>query len=159
TPLDLAFKPWAADFLIKDGALAFPTDHRLNPWALNPHLEWHPEDWDPAIRYWSLDFDPLLTEWLQTTNLAGPNVAAAREFAQQYKLWTFDEGGPDNEQRLLKQIGALTHNDNRWLDPKHVIWWGWQAPGQPRDLLNAWAEINRELETLVTDMRDSRVVY
>jgi hypothetical protein len=160
TPLDLAYKPWAADFFINDGKRAFPTDDRLNPWAFSPHLEWRTEDWDPAIRYWSLEFDLRLTEWLQTTNLAGPNVMAAREFALQHKQWQYDEGGPDNEDRLLKQIDALI--DNKWLAKEHVAWWGWKDPkdrSPRRDCKAGWIAINQDLESLVADMNDSRVVY
>src|SRR5262249_57713932 len=48
---------------------------------------------------------------------------------------------------------------DEWVTADHVKWWGWRGPGQERDLKSAWCEINRELESLVFDMRDSRVVY
>jgi membrane-associated phospholipid phosphatase len=80
----------------------------------------------------------------------------AREFAQQHESWTHDAVGPDDQQRLMKQIEALI--DDEWIAEDQVRWWGWDSPTN-RDLVRGWAEINSELEALVTHMSDSRAVY
>ena len=87
TPANLGPIPWTLDFADGNGWPAFPAAQRFDPNALGLKLEWQTGDWDPGLRYWSLPFDPTLTEWLQDVDLASPAVMAAREFAAQQALW------------------------------------------------------------------------
>lgn len=161
TPASLGPKPWAQDFLVSGGQLAYPTEWRINPNALTPKLEWRTEDWDPGLRIWALpQFDPQLTEWLQDADLAAPATMVAREYAAQHQHWRCQ--GAD----LRELVHAM--RDANLLQNADVAWTGFNSnagatPGAPPvrvDLdANTWTAINGELEELVMMMQDSRARY
>jgi membrane-associated phospholipid phosphatase len=154
TPASLDFKPWTLDFLVEGGALAYPTDDRINPFNFDPPLAWRTDDWDPGLRFWALPFDPRLTEWLQDLDLAAPSVMVAREFAAQHEKWTHE--GADLKAQLL----ALRDDD--WLKDDDLRWSADAPPPKsPRQgpATDPWTFINGELEDLVAQMQDSRAAY
>jgi membrane-associated phospholipid phosphatase len=81
-----------------------------------PKLMWQTGDWDPALRFWTLGFDPHLTVWLQTQDTWRISILAAREFAQQHSKWRFDN--PNNQYYNDTDLLAAKH----WLDPSHLAW-------------------------------------
>jgi hypothetical protein len=151
TPAGLAPVPWVLDFALSDGWPSFPFDQRINPYHFLPALEWQAGDWDPALRFWTLAFDPRLTEWLQDLNLAAPAVMAAREFAQASDKW-LASSDPSTS-------GDLLHLHTRFeSDTKLFAWRPSDSSMKPlRDL--AWTEVNRELDELVDLMRDDRMRF
>ncbi|MDP2004174.1 MAG: hypothetical protein Q8K45_00715 [Rubrivivax sp.] len=153
TPASLDIKPWTLDFLVEGGALAYPIDDRVNPFGFDPPLAWRSGDWDPALRFWTLPFDPRLTEWLQDLDLAAPSAMVAREFAAQHAKWTHE--GPD----LKAQLKAL--RDDHWLNQAD-LYWSADAPAPlngARANPDPWTFINGEIEDLVVQMQDSRAAY
>lgn len=151
TPAMLGLKPWALDFLVAGGQEAYPTKWRLSPYDFDAPLEWRTEDWDPGLRFWSLPFDPNLTEWLQDTDLAAPAVMVAREWAQQHGKWQHHD---DN---LQVQIPNLVTDG--WLTWADLAWAGWDASGTFNGKTVAEGRIAQELEDLVILMHDSRASY
>jgi membrane-associated phospholipid phosphatase len=140
--------PWVLDFGLGDGWPSFPFELRIDPYQYVPEMQWQVGDWDPALRFWTLKFDPQLTEWLQDLNLGAPAVMAAREFAGASSQWLADgvkPGGGQSETRSAMQqefeadVTLLT----------------WMAP----DRKDARNEITRELDELVDLMRDDRMRY
>ncbi|MDR7269383.1 membrane-associated phospholipid phosphatase [Pelomonas saccharophila] len=142
TPAALSPLPWVMDFAQGDGWSPFPFEQRINPYdpRFGKALEWENSDWDLALRFWTLDFDPQLTEWLQDVNLAAPSVMAAREFATAHEKWL---AGPARS-TLQKKFEA---NENL------LKWRALNGRG------NAWAAISRELDELADLMRDDRMRY
>jgi len=98
-------------------------------------LRWQNEDWDSTVRFWSLGFDPDLVEWLKDQDVSLPSITAAREFAQQYDKWLFDEPA---------LVAKMWLNDNVHL--------GWKN-GPPANQI-AW--IKRELDQMFEMMEDDR---
>ena len=151
TPLELGFKPWTLDFSPVSGGLAFPTHARFNPYPVipgspsvaGPQLTWQTDDWDPALRFWSLDFDVQLTEWLQDLDISAPSIMAAREFAKEHGKWQ----KPDGAAMVAVQ----------WLRPEHLEWL--PVDNTPAAAKVAWDSINRELDELVDLMEDDRARY
>ncbi|HEY9110042.1 MAG TPA: phosphatase PAP2 family protein [Roseateles sp.] len=147
TPAALSPLPWVMDFAQGDGWPSFPFDQRINPYdaRFGKTLRWENSDWDPALRFWTLPFDPHLTEWLQDVNLAAPSVMAAREFAKAHKKWLAVEHPSRLRQRFEQ-------NDNLLK---------WRAEdGDTLEVRNdAWAVICRELDELADLMRDDRMRY
>jgi membrane-associated phospholipid phosphatase len=101
-------------------------------------LRWQNDDWDPALRFWNLAFDPNLVEWLKSEDTSLRSTTAAREFAKEHKKWRFDEA-------TLKTRGWLT-------DAVHL---GWKNGTQPHQL--QW--ITTELAQLFKMMEDDRERY
>ncbi len=144
-------KPWALDFLVAGGQEAYPTRWRVSPYDFRTRLDWRTEDWDPALRFWSLPFDPNLTEWLQDTDLAAPSVMVAREWARQHAKWQH------HDDSLPQQTTALVNEG--WLTQADVEWAGWTSASNPNDEAAARTKIDAELESLVILMHDSRASY
>jgi hypothetical protein len=142
TPAALSPLPWILDFATGDGWPSFPLDLVLNPYAFNPPLEWQRDDWDPALRFWTLPFDPHLTEWLQDLNLAAPAVVAAREFAMEHKKWlAYRDQDPSYIQKIFEEFD----------DGSLILW---------RNEKNGYTEmIRQEIEQLADLMRDDRMRY
>jgi hypothetical protein len=137
TSIDLGFKPWTLDFTQDGSGPAFPIDRRFNP--VPSGLVWQTDDWDPGLRFWTLPFDPQLTEWLQDLDLAAPSTMAAREFAHQYAKWQFDEA-------------TLTSAPIDWMKASDLAW-------KSTNPTTAWNAIKGELDELVDLMDDSRERY
>ncbi|MBI3349588.1 MAG: phosphatase PAP2 family protein [Burkholderiales bacterium] len=142
TPAALSPLPWVMDFAQGDGWPSFPFEQRINPYDTRfaKPLQWENSDWDPALRFWTLPFDPQLTEWLQDVNLAAPSVMAAREFAAAHGKWL---AGTNPRSTLHK----------RFEDGIGLLNWNGSDPSL------AWASITRELDELVDLMRDDRMRY
>lgn len=142
TPAGLGPLPWILDFANGDGWPPFPLDLRLNPNAFNPPLHWQDQDWDRALRFWTLPFDPQLTEWLQDLNLAAPGVMAARQFAAHHAQWLARDAKNKIKQSALHiEFEKRTAQDRLWQGPE------------------GWTAINNELEELADLMRDDRMRY
>jgi hypothetical protein len=142
TPIDLGFKNWTLDFAPDGIGLPFPTEFRTNP--ITTQLEWRTDDWDPGLRFWTLPFDPQLTEWLQDLDMASPAVMAAREFASHHPSW---------------QLGDTQLVANGWLKESDLAWKpGWKTATSPT-AAQAWTFINGELDQLVDLMEDDRERY
>jgi membrane-associated phospholipid phosphatase len=152
TPWELGPKPWTPDFVVDGGRPGYPVQHRINPYAFKPSLQWRTEDWDPALRHWAVGFDPQLTEWLQDLDLAAPSVLAGREFARQHARWRH----ADADGNLAKDIDSLV--GARWLRRSDVAWY---AADDADDATRAaaWAAIRRELGTLDDLMQITRARY
>lgn len=149
TPAALAPLPWTLDFAQGDGWPPFPFAQRINPYACQPHLEWRPGDWDPALRFWSLPFDPHLTEWLQDLNLGAPAVMAAREFAAKRHSDLWLAGAEKKEQATLWKA---------FEEDASILSWRHTADTK-RGPSDAWQTIEAELEGLIDLMRDDRMRY
>ena len=151
TPLELGFKSWTLDFSPVNGGVAFPTQARLNPYldpAKRP-LQWQTEDWDPALRFWTLAFDSQLIEWLQDLDISAPSILAAREFAP-----------------AARQVadGRRCARDSRYPARQGLA--AARAPGigavddtATASQASAWTFINSELEELIDMMEDDRDRY
>jgi hypothetical protein len=145
TPAALAPVPWVLDFALGDGWPSFPFELRINPYAFAKTMAWQAADWDPALRFWTLPFDPQLTEWLQDLNLAAPAVMAAREFASAHIHWL-----------ALDKASAL---QKAFETDKSLLEWRATDKTSDKGKKNAWNAINRELDELVDLMRDDRMRY
>ena len=100
-----------------------------------PNLEWTTSDWDPALRFWALPFDPQLTEWLKVVDPSRPSILAAREFASQHPIWNVD---------------ATLLLSKKWLETADLDW-------QPDRI--GWPAILPEIEQLQQLMQDDRERY
>jgi hypothetical protein len=151
TPLELGYKTWTLDFSPISGGVAFPTHARLNPYAnLAKPLTWQTEDWDPALRFWTLAFDSQLVEWMQDLDISAPSILAAREFAREHGQWQMDVGVVNDS--VLPDSGLLGAG---WLLPDHLKW----RIGGANTAASAWTFINGELEELIDLMEDDRGRY
>ena len=157
TPAALAPIPWTLDFSAGNGWPAFPAGHRFKPDAPGLKLEWRTGDWDPGLRFWTLPFDPLLTEWLQDVDLASPAVMAAREFAGCHAAW---QAHVDPAQELSAQASWI----QRLIEPEDLQWRVWLSPTDSaadraarRDL--AWGRTHSELQALEDLLQDDRDRY
>jgi len=125
--VDLGYRPWALDFAPDNyGAQAFPRQI-LDPIANK--LEWQPQDWEPALRFWTLLWDPNLGAWLQDQDPSQASIFAAREFAAEHSKWRFTQA------ELLAK---------GWLDPSHLAW------------QTSFVTITSEIEELFDLMEDDR---
>jgi hypothetical protein len=153
----LRFRPWALDFTPDDsGAPPYPFDDIINPYFSEPFLEWSTDDWDPALRFWTLPYDVQLTEWLKSVHPARPSIMAAREFGGQAYLW---------------HVGRDTLLARKWLEADDVSWQpdetkrpgpnnpGNTPAGWAAECNRAWAAIIPELEELKMLMEDDRDRY
>ncbi|MFC6636840.1 hypothetical protein GV827_14320 [Sulfitobacter sp. JBTF-M27] len=95
------------------------------------------------MRFWTLTFDPHLTEWLRAADRSEPGTLAALELAGQFEKW------------LPKVIGSsqpgIDPKALKWLEPKDLKW--------QRTENNAFDFIKGELEKLVYYMQDDRQNY
>lgn len=144
TPAGLAPLPWALDFANGDGWPPFPLRARIDPQKCKPPLQWQPEDWDPALRFWSLPFDPHLTEWLQDLTLGAPAVMAAREFAARHADWLASDKPSALQTQFETGAEFLGWRDGRVQGTRPVP---------------PWTIIDGELEELADLMRDDRMRY
>jgi hypothetical protein len=109
----LGYRPWAPDFTPDDaGNPPFPWDEVVNPYQVDAggndsFLKWTTDDWDPALRFWTLPYDRQLNQWLKSVDPSKPSIMAAREFGGQPDRWQFDR---DN---LLKRC---------WLETLDLAW-------------------------------------
>lgn len=151
TPASLGPLPWAMDMTEGDGWPSFPFTLRINPYPDEPSadgvgkktMQWQPGDWDPGLRFWALEFDPQLTEWLQDLNLAMPSVMAAREFASQRTAWMASD--------TRSQLQTVFESN------KNLFKWRASATDSNEIRTEAFAAIERELNDLVDLMRDDRM--
>jgi len=105
-------------------------------------LVWKTEDWDPALRFWTLPYDPNLTEWLRSVDPSLPSILAAREFGSQPRKWQF-----------LERSAAAPEDKGawRWLEAADLAWEWKAADWQNRN--NAIANEIRQLQMLMQDDR------
>jgi hypothetical protein len=150
----LRYKPWALDFTPDDaGVPAFPFEEIINPYQVDPNgndafIEWKTDDWDPALRFWTLPYDPLLTQWLQSVQPSLPSIMAAREFGGQYLRW-------QKTRTDLLSSGWIEEEDLKWQpDPNLAGQAGWS--GKKTD---AWNRVRAEIEELQQLMQDDRERY
>lgn len=153
TPAALGPLPWSPDFTFGDGWLPFPVDQRIDPYRFKPILEWQPSDWDPALRFWTLPFDPHLTEWLQDLNLGHPAIVAAREFAGQHTKWLAGDLSQDPQDS--REPLSLQQEFEKSTEPAMFSW----RLTNPADAATASNAIRVEIEELVDLMRDDRARY
>ena len=122
----------------------------INPY-LDPNnpLKWTTDDWDPALRFWSLPYDEHLGEWLLSVDPTTPATLAAREFGTRPELW---------------HPTRVDFMQWKWMEEADVAWW----PGNPLDIsqainpgdvAGAWGVIEAELEQLKIYMEDDRARY
>ena len=157
TPAALAPIPWTLDFSAGNGWPAFPAGHRFKPDALGLKLEWRTADWDPGLRFWTLPFDPLLTEWLQDVDLSSPAVMAAREFARCHTAWRAHVDPARDHSPQASWLQQL-------IEPEDLQWRVWLSPADSaadraarRDL--AWGRTHSELQALEDLLQDDRDRY
>lgn len=155
TPLDLGLRPWSLDFTHDDsGAPAYPFEEIINPYQREPFLEWMPKNWDPALWYWALPFDPRLGEWLKVVDPSRAYITAGREFGAYPDFWQFDRNSRPGRPGLL-DIGWLEPLDLAWQpDPAARDYDGWE---DAKD--KAWRSIRAEIEQLQQLMQDDRERY
>lgn len=104
------------------------------------------DDWDPALRLWTLPYDPHLTEWLHATDPSLPSISAAREFGSQPTKWQSD-ARPDNAPKT-------------WLEPGDLQWWLDPAvPESEEQRTRANGAVRAEIEELQMLMQDDRDRY
>ncbi len=142
TPAALGPIPWALDFATGDGWPPFPLDQKYD----SGRLEWQTLDWDPGLRFWTLPFDPQLTEWLQDLNLGAPAVMAAREFAALSVSWL----------ARAPVKGTLTPLHRKFEQSNELGLFAWLKGADASGRRNA---IRAELEELIDLMRDDRARY
>jgi membrane-associated phospholipid phosphatase len=129
------------DFTPDDlGTRPFPTHIVVPPYQDGGTLHWRTGDWDPALRFWDLPFDPQLTEWLQSVNPSLPSISAAREFAARHGSW-----------REKAAVG-------QWLEQEDLEWRPADA-GDSQDRARANAFVLGEIEVLKMLMQDDRERY
>jgi hypothetical protein len=92
--------------------MPYPWLEIVNPYRVDASgqdlfLEWTTDDWDPALRFWTLPYDPQLTQWLKVVDPSRPSIMAAREFGGQPDQWQFDRA------HLLA---------NNWLENYDLAW-------------------------------------
>jgi hypothetical protein len=115
----------------------FPFEFVINPYpADGAERKWLPDDWDPALRFWSRPFDPQLSEWIKSVDATAPSIVAAREFGAQPSLWHPDHGAPAETWHWLEA------DDLNWLSSR-----------------KGFAEIKCEIEQLRIYMVDDRATY
>ena len=120
----------------------FPHTEIFNPYQIHDkRLVWTTEDWDPALRFWALPFDPQLGDWLKAVDPSRPSILAAREFAANGSIWNLSP--PD-----------LVTADN-WLEAADVAW---RSESLGTDAA-AWTAIKAEINQLQQLMQDDRDRY
>jgi hypothetical protein len=137
------------DFTPDDsGAPAFPHAQIVNPYQAEPFLEWTTDDWDPAVRFWTLPYDQQLNQWLKAVDPTLPSIVAAREFGAKEALWLHER--------------AELISDN-WLEAGDLAWQpdpglrddpGWEA-----EKTRAWTVVLSEVRELQQPMQDDRERY
>ncbi len=121
------------------GNSPYPTQYVVNPYAGGKDLEWTTEDWDPALRFWTLGFDRFLGEWLRSVDTSRPSILAAQEFATQEDIWNpVDPSDPF----ILVTRNWLEVDDLGWLKSKL-----------------GFARIQQEITQLQQLMQDDRERY
>ncbi|MEH2543946.1 hypothetical protein V1283_000591 [Bradyrhizobium sp. AZCC 2262] len=149
TPWELRYRAWTLDFTPDDsGTPAFPHDQIINPYQADPFLEWTADDWDPALRFWTLPFDLQLNQWLKAVDPTKPSVIAACEFGGQKDLWLYDRAELINRNWLDARDLAWQPDPNLSNDP------GWGA-----EKLRAWNIVLSEIRELQQLMLDDRECY
>ncbi|KRQ93960.1 hypothetical protein [Bradyrhizobium valentinum] len=137
------------DFTPDDaGSPAFPHDYLVNPYQADPFLEWTTEDWDPALRFWTLPYDLQLTQWLKAVDPTKPSILAACEFGGQKDLWLHDRP------KLIAD-GWLEADDLAWQPDPDL----YGDPGWDAEKLRAWNIILCEIRELQQFMVDDRERY
>ena len=108
--------------LRRQGVSQARTIYVANPTSAGPNpldLHWQTDDWDPALRFWTLGWDPRLGVWLRGQDTSLPSILAACEFAQEHEKWRF------NTDPALITRGWLTEADHlKWkteFDPFILI--------------------------------------
>jgi hypothetical protein len=161
--MELRYRPWTLDFTPDDaGFPAFPSADIINPYQVgedgkDAFIEWTTDDWDPALRFWTLPYDPQLTQWLQSVDPSLPSIMVAREFGSQPKRW-------QKERADLLSDGWLEEEDLEWqpdpaLRPKDLQQKGKAADAWTDEKKRAWKEVRVEIEQLKQLMEDDRERY
>jgi membrane-associated phospholipid phosphatase len=145
TPIELALLPWTLNFTPDNsGAGPFPLDYLINPYQNLGHpLVWTTEDWDPALRFWTLPYDEHLTEWLRSVDRTRPATLCALEFGGQPEKWL---------------PGLVDPQSFDWISAND-LGWRFLAGGTQGDANDAWDFIVAELEQLRIYMEDDRANY
>jgi membrane-associated phospholipid phosphatase len=141
TPIEQGFLPWALDFTPDAaGAEPFPLDYFLNPYGDSKELLWTTEDWDPALRFWTLPYDPNLTEWLRSADRGTAATMATLEIGGQQDKWD------------PKVVGDafLEDDDLKWKKDAELKW--------PNEV-TGFPFIQGELEQLILYMQNDRANY
>jgi len=140
TPIELALLPWSLDFTPDNaGNQPFPLEYVINPYQENkPDLEWRTEDWDPALRFWTLPYDRHLREWLRAAERSEPATLAALEFGGQPEKW---------HPAQPYSIDPLAF---RWFEEADLDW---------QRVRGGFNTIKTELEQLKIYMEDDRERY
>ena len=86
---------------------AFPHKEVVNPYYQDRFLQWTTDDWDPALRFWTLPYDLQLNHWLKSVDPSRTYIMAGREFGAQDEYWQFD------------RVNLLANN---WLEPLDLAW-------------------------------------
>jgi hypothetical protein len=142
TPVELAYRPWALDFLFDEaGNPQFPSQAFSWPTTGQPH--WRYDDWDPMLRFWALPFDPFLTDWRTAHGSVDTQaIVVGREFGRHYEDWLFLDGSGK----------ALVQKN--WLS-ESVLQWNAQFVSDA----TAHKFVQRELSILAEQMQDDRNLY
>ncbi len=139
-----------ADFTPDDaGNPPYPHAEVINPYYYKKDfLELKTDDWDPALRFWTLPYDPQLTQWLKSVDPSRTYVMAGREFGGQWDRWQF------TREELLAR---------GWLEPRDLTWQPDPALAGTADwdvtVDHAWSAIRVEIEELQMLMQDDRDRY
>lgn len=116
-------------------------------------FEWRLENWDPALRFWVVDYDQHLTEWLKTTDVSRSSIMAAREFGSQYQKWH-----PSHVNFRETEADPLG-----WIKETDLKWWPYSGASNPvfdpSQVYDAWLSLRGELEQLKFYMEDDRELY
>jgi len=107
----------------------------VNPYHDGKHLRWRTDDWDPALQFWDLPYDPHLVQWQTAADPGRPSTMAALEFGGQAARWRRDAAG------------LLAVN---WLDADDLAW-------QPDQI--GFNRVRAEIEELQQLMQDDRQRY
>ncbi len=152
----MRYRPWALDFTPDDtGFPPFPVMDVVNPYQLDANgndafLEWSTDDWDIALRFWTLEYDPHLVEWLKSVNPIRPSIMASREFAMQEKIWR------TGRKELLAK-GWLETDDLAWQPDPDIKAKGGAAWAKAKT--DAFYRIRADIEALCVLMEDDRERY
>lgn len=157
TPWELRYRPWTLDFTPDDaGSPPFPHTEFVNPYQVDAYgkddfIEWTTNDWDPALRFWTLPYDPQLTQWLRVVDPVRPSIMAAREFGAQDNVWRCDR-------KKLLDKGWLEDEDLAW-QPNEEIRRRGPAAAWSVEKARAANHIRAEIEELQLLMQDDRDRY
>ena len=150
TPASLSFRAWSLDITPDDnGTSPFPYNDIVPPYdSATFDYHWRTEDWDPALRIWTLPYTTALAQWARTVDMSLPSILAALEFGTQPTLW---------QNRATTVTGV-----EGWLEDDDLAWSPDSLAG--RAVVPTFTEANNvvkqeivELQMLMQDDRDRYV--